>query len=311
MKPLVSVICLCYNHERFVQEALFSVVNQTYSNVEIIIVDDCSSDKSSELVKDFLKDYLNIKFIQNEVNLGNCTSFNKALAIANGDYIIDFATDDILKKNKIELQVAAFEKLDNSYGVVFSNAEVVTENGEYLKDWYTKSDVIPDGYVFEKILERSYICASTMLVRREVFDFLGGYDERLAYEDFDFWIRSSQKFRYYYLPEKTIGKRVVSESLSSKADSKSGENIVFSTLIVCKKAWWLLKNESEKQALKKRIYFEMRHALMIEAFDCVVSYYTLLQEMNVADIKSRFIKMLAEMKIPFHFLYKIYKRRQG
>jgi len=149
------------------------------------------------------------------------------------------------------------------------------------------------------------------LVRREVFDFLGGYDERLAYEDFDFWIRSSQKFRYYYLPEKTIGKRVVSESLSSKADSKSGENIVFSTLIVCKKAWWLLKNESEKQALKKRIYFEMRHALMIEAFDCVVSYYTLLQEMNVADIKSRFIKMLAEMKIPFHFLYKIYKRRQG
>lgn len=311
MKPLVSVICLCYNHERFVEKALLSVVNQSYSNVEIIVVDDFSSDKSSELIMKFLKTYHNIRFIQNEVNIGNCASFNKALASANGEYIVDFATDDLLKKDKLELQVAAFEQLDSSYGVVFTNAEIINENGEYLKDWYAKSEAIPAGYVFEKILEKSYISASTMLVRREVFDFLDGYDERLSYEDFDFWVRSSQKFQYYYLPEKTIEKRIVTESLSSKADTKAGYNIVASTLNVCTKAWWLLKNETEKQALKKRIYFEMRHALMIEAFDLVLSFYKLLKEMNDNDLKSRLVKMLAEMKIPVHYLYKIYKRSQG
>ncbi|GAL83002.1 family 2 glycosyl transferase [Sporocytophaga myxococcoides] len=311
MKPLVSVICLCYNHEKFVEKALLSVVNQTYSNVEIIVVDDCSTDKSSELIMRFLKTYQSIKFIQNEANVGNCISFNKALAIANGDFIVDFATDDILKKDKLELQVNAFEQLDNSYGVVFTNAEIINENGDYLMDWYDRGVAVSDGYVFEKILKKSYISASTMLVRREVFDFLGGYDERLAYEDFDFWVRSSQKFKYYYLSDKTIEKRIVSRSLSAKADTKIGYTIIASTLNVCAKAWWLLKNETEKQALKKRIYFEMRHALMIEAFDCVLSYYSLLKEMNDTDIKSRLIKTLAELKIPLYYFYKIYKGGQG
>src|ERR1700749_5034941 len=95
-KSLVTVICLCYNHENFVTESLFSVMNQDYAFVELIIVDDCSTDNSKNIIKKWLLDYPEVRFISNEINLGNTKSFNKALQFAKGDYIIDLAADDVL-----------------------------------------------------------------------------------------------------------------------------------------------------------------------------------------------------------------------
>src|SRR4051812_17801652 len=111
--PLVTVICLCYNQEKFVREAFYSVLRQTYRNIQIIVVDDASTDESVKEIQSILP--ADILFIPLEMNLGNCKAFNKALTYANGKYIIDFATDDVMTLQRIEKQVQFFESLGDEY----------------------------------------------------------------------------------------------------------------------------------------------------------------------------------------------------
>ena len=121
--PLVSVICLSYNHEAYVVEALNSVLNQTYPNIELLIADDCSNDKSVTIIQNWLKHHPKVHFIANEENIGNTKTFNKLAKIAKGDYIIDLAADDLLLPNGIQIQVDAFQKSKfKNIGVVYGNA---------------------------------------------------------------------------------------------------------------------------------------------------------------------------------------------
>ena len=85
--PKVSVICLSYNHENFIRETLDSVVNQDYPNMEIIIIDDCSTDNTTSIIEEFIKAFPSIQYLRNEKNSGNCKSFNKALKMASGKVV--------------------------------------------------------------------------------------------------------------------------------------------------------------------------------------------------------------------------------
>ena len=94
--PLVSVICLCYNQSSFIAEAIGSVANQTYPNVELIVVDDKSEDESIVQIQDALEKYFpSGVLIANQENLGMCKAFNRGLAASRGDFIIDLAGDEI------------------------------------------------------------------------------------------------------------------------------------------------------------------------------------------------------------------------
>ncbi|HHL53227.1 MAG TPA: glycosyltransferase family 2 protein, partial [Flammeovirgaceae bacterium] len=94
VQPLVSVICLSYNHAAYVGEAIASVLAQNYPRVELIVVDDGSSDASVSAIKQALAGKKDIKFIALQENIGNCRAFNLAWRQAQGDYIIDLAADD-------------------------------------------------------------------------------------------------------------------------------------------------------------------------------------------------------------------------
>ena len=109
-KPLVTIICLSYNHEKFVIESLNSVINQNYAPIELLIVDDFSTDNSKVVIENWLVQHPQVLFIVNTTNLGNTKSFNNVLKLAKGDYIIDLAADDVLLPNGIEMQVNAFQK---------------------------------------------------------------------------------------------------------------------------------------------------------------------------------------------------------
>src|SRR5690606_15919682 len=120
--------------EKFVEEALASVFAQTYANVEVIIVDDASTDQSVAVIKKMLSGISSeqagsVQTIFLPENLGNCKAFNRGLALAHGKYVVDFATDDVMLPERIEKQVKCFELLDKSYGVVFTEAEYMDANG--------------------------------------------------------------------------------------------------------------------------------------------------------------------------------------
>ncbi len=261
--PLVSVICLCYNHARFVEEAIRSVLNQTYSHVELIVVDDHSTDNSFEIIQETIGNRP-VEFIALEVNNGNCRAFNIGLRKAKGDYIIDLAADDILLPQRIEEGVKIFESLGGEVGVQFGDAELIDETGQrlgYHSDRFPHA-TIPQGDIYKEVLSRYFINSPSMMIRKEVLDSLRGYDESLAYEDFDFWVRSSRFFKYCYSREPLMKRRMLSTSLGQK-QYRSGSNQLRSTLMVCKKAFELNRTIDEHVALKKRILYEMRMVFLL------------------------------------------------
>ncbi|WP_426485968.1 glycosyltransferase [Flavobacterium sp. 2] len=283
---LVTIICLCYNHEKFVVESLLSALNQDYSAIEIIIVDDFSTDNSRDVIKNFLVDYPKIQFIQNEINSGSTKSFNKALKLAKGDFIIDLACDDILLPNCVSLQLKAFaESKFKNLGVVYGNVELITENGAFDSYYFTvDSDkkVIENrktGDIYLSVISGgNSICSVSSMVKKSVFDDLNGYDENLAYEDLDIWIRASRKYEFDFIDEILIKKRISTTSLGTHFFLKNDERsrkINYSTHLIIKKAIRLNRTKEEHKAILKRIHFEMILAYKTSDFKLLLKYILL------------------------------------
>lgn len=275
--PLVTIICLCYNHEKFVVEALNSVLFQKYQPVELIIVDDCSSDNSVSIIEKWCKQQNHHKFIKNKQNCGNTKSFNTALKLASGAYIIDLAADDMLTHDGIEQQVAAFKNsVYKNVGLVYGNAELINEDGSFNSYYFAvdaNSKVLKTrstGSVYETVLASGdSICSVSALIKKEVYDALNGYDESLHYEDLDFWIRASRTFEFDFIDAVLIKKRIVFNSLSSQF-YKQNAKINTSTYKILKKAYLLNKTKAEDFALLKRVHYGIIHSIRIKNLNLVL-----------------------------------------
>lgn len=301
-QPIVTVIAICYNHAKFLVKSLSSVLHQTYQTIQLIVVDDSSEDGSQQKILAFLQDYQSVQWIFNEKNIGNCKSFNQALLLAKGKYIIDLSTDDVLEKTRIEKQVRYFESLSNSYGVVFSNAIFINEQGKTLNTLYEENQNIPEGNIYSKLIEQSFILPSTMMIKKEVLDSLKGYDEKLAYEDFDFWMRSSRNWEYAYLPEILTFQRVVSSSLSSRFIQKKNQ-LVVSTVKVCAKIQSLNRDETENKALIKRLYLVLKQCVFTENFEAGEEVIKMLNQLKGHTFKSKLLCIIIRFSIPLNFVY--------
>jgi glycosyltransferase involved in cell wall biosynthesis len=283
--PLVSIIALCYNHERFVEQAIHSIINQSYSNIEIIVVDDASTDASAERIEKLTSLYPEIKFLKLDENVGNCRAFNKGLSLANGEFIIDFATDDILLEDRVEKGVKALVEAGQNYGVNFTNAAIINEQSIIHHHFYPidqsgKSKVkVKEGSIYSELVARYFICPPSMMSRRSVFEKLNGYDESLAYEDFDFWVRSSRYFKYCYTDEVLVQRRIVSGSLSSQQYVRNSPQMR-STFKVCLKIKKLNRTNNENAAFRKRIYYEMSQCVKVGDFRLFFQYAKFLLGRN-------------------------------
>ncbi|PVY41844.1 glycosyltransferase [Pontibacter virosus] len=314
--PLVSVICLCYNHERFISEALNSVLAQTYPHLEIIIMDDCSTDNSVSIIQEYVRKYPQLTFMSTSTNQGNTRAFNLAWRASRGAYIIDFATDDVLLPERIAQQVAAFEKLDDSYGVVYSDAEYINDNGRHVRYHCQRNkagEVIsfaPSGDIFHHLLGRYFICPPTMMMKRQVFEDLQGYDETLAYEDFDFWVRSSRRYKYFFLDAVTTKRRLHANSLSQQL-YKPGDRQLNSTMLVCEKAAKLVQSTQERQALTKRLQYEARHAFLTGHYLQTEQFLNLLRQHAGLGPVYHTLHLLNKLKVDLRFLRVLYQKLLG
>lgn len=262
--PLVTVVCLSYNHERFVKEAITSVLTQNYSPIQLIVLDDGSVDDSVAQIESVIEGKSEITFISNKSNLGYCKSLNLAMKQAKGGFLIDLAADDILMPNRVEEGVKALTRAGESYEVNFTDAEMIDENGRKLcmhSDRFFHQ-AIPQGNIYKDLIHRYFICSPTLMFRKQVIDQLGGYDETLAFEDFDFLIRSSRVFNFCYTPKALVKKRIVNTSMSSRQFVRNGDQR-WSTLKVCEKILVLNNTNEEAEALKKRIRYEIGVSLKL------------------------------------------------
>ncbi len=303
METLVSVICISYNHAPYIAEAMASVFVQEYHNIEVIVLDDGSADESQKVIENLIagKD---IQFIRHKKNQGYTKTFNEGLALAKGEFIVDFALDDVMLPGFVRTSMDHFSKANKSVGVVYSNADyidveskVIGNHKSILLDKGMVSE-LPSGNIFSDILERYFICTPTMLIKKNVFDRLGGYDETLAYEDFDFWLRSSRHWDYAYLDEVHMQKRKLQTSMSASRYRHHQNDQLASVLKVCQKAFHLCKTKGELNALKTRLNYEYRQCLRNDAKDLAQEYLHLLELMGGStDLVS---KMVRYFKADFH-----------
>jgi glycosyltransferase involved in cell wall biosynthesis len=282
--PLVSVICLCYNQSKYVVESIESVFSQSYTNIELIIVDDASTDNSQVVIRAFIEKFPKVKFIPLRENKGNCRAFNIGWQASSGDYVIDLAADDLLLPKRISLGIECFLNAGSEYGVHFGDARIINKNGDLLSEHLTGSyfqDNVPEGILFSTLLTKYFINPATMMYSKPLLDYLGGYDESLAYEDFDLWVRSSKEFKYCYSNNLLIAKRTLKGAYSGR-QYKPGSKILKSTLRVCEKAFALCENDQEYQALIIRIKYEMKMAIVSLNWGVAWRFFLLQQKTRSA-----------------------------
>ena len=282
--PLVSIICLCFNHEKFVVEALDSVINQSYKNIELLIADDCSPDNSVAVIEKWRQNHPEIHFTKNLVNIGNTKTFNSVFAKSKGDFIIDLSADDILEVDCVAKQIQGF--LDHpDAGLVYGNMELVDEKNKSLGYYYPVNETLAainppsSGDVYIDIVNQKHkICSVTAMMQRSMLENLGGYDTTLAFEDLDIWIRGSRNYNFYYLDQVLVKRRELKSSLGNsffnRNDAKT-RTLNNSAFKIIRKAMKLNKNRQENKALLRRLHYEMTKAWHTKHYSLFVKFIPL------------------------------------
>jgi glycosyltransferase involved in cell wall biosynthesis len=216
--PAVTVIALCFNHERFVIEALESIHAQTCQDFELIVTDDASRDSSPDLIADWLRQHRpDAHFIRHRSNAGLCPTLNEALARARGKYICMIATDDCWAPDRLERHLAVMAGQPDSVAVVYSDVAQMDEAGHPLPQNFIEQHrpgfSPPSGRLFSALADGNFIPAMAATIRRAALTAVGGYDERLSYEDYDMWLRLSARFDFVFCPGTVARYRIVSTSL--------------------------------------------------------------------------------------------------
>jgi len=209
--PLLSVIMPVYNAEQFVAQAIGSILHQTYDNLELIIVDDGSSDNSVNVIQSFKDD--RIKLYRNDGNHGIVYSRNKGLKLAKGDYIGMFDADDVAYPEKFEEQIAFFGQ-HNDYGMVGSWAKFIDEQGKQVPGrWKLRAspEMIPAIMLFQ-----NYFLQSAVLYRKECiskYSFREGFD---ILEDYLIWIEITRDFKAWNLQKYLVNYRIHDDGVTKK-----------------------------------------------------------------------------------------------
>jgi glycosyltransferase involved in cell wall biosynthesis len=298
--PTVTIVALCHNHAPFLREALDSIVAQTYPYLEVWLVDDASTDNSVAILREYAAVNPHWRTLLLTENVGNCRAFNQALRQSRGELVIDFATDDVLLPARVAQQVAQFQAA--GVGVVYSNCELIDEASRPLglhhrPDGHGGLKPVPaSGWVFSDVLRRYFISTPTMMMRRACLESLGGYDETLAYEDFDFWVRASRDWQFLYLDEVTTRKRKHPRSMSAKAYRRHDPYLA-STIRVCDKALDLCRNAPEREALAIRLRWELQKALRHRHATQGRALYTLLGQTGHRRPLDRLLGLLARLPL--------------
>ncbi|GAB2871720.1 glycosyltransferase family 2 protein [Hymenobacter ruber] len=300
--PIVTIVALCHNHAPFLREALDSILAQTYPHLEVWLVDDASTDGSPKILREYAARHPAWHLLLLPENMGNCRAFNTAFFQSQGEFVIDFATDDVLLPTRVAQQVAQFRAAAPEVGVVYSNCELIDEASHSLglhhrPDGPGQVQPAPaSGWVFAEVLRRYFISTPTMMMRRACLESLGGYDETLAYEDFDFWVRASRDWQFQYLDAVTTRKRKHPRSMSAKAYQRHDPYLA-STIRVCDKALDLARTYAERAALATRLRWELRKALRHRHAAQGRALYALLRQTGHATTLDHLLGQLAHLPL--------------
>tara|TARA_B100000073_G_scaffold159894_1_gene132060 strand:+ start:2871 stop:3698 length:828 start_codon:yes stop_codon:yes gene_type:complete len=207
----ISVIIPTFNRKKTLKRAIQSVLMQSYAPYEIIVIDDGSDDGTKEWLKD---NYPNVKYIY-QMNSGVSSARNKGIKFARGDWIALLDSDDEWLPSKLKDQANEIE-LNPAAKFLHTN-EIWIRNGVRVNQM--KKHKKYGGYIFEKCLDMCRISPSSVLIKKDIFDEIGMFDETLKVcEDYDLWLRFASKYPVHFLDQPLIKKYGGHSDQLSKVD---------------------------------------------------------------------------------------------
>jgi glycosyltransferase involved in cell wall biosynthesis len=226
--PLVSVIVPAYNAEDFIAQTLDSIISQTYQNIEILVVDDGSEDRTPEIVESFAQRNQRITLLR-QANAGVAAARNLAIEKSSGEYMAPIDADDIWYPQKLEKQVECMLKGGPSVGLVYARSVIIDENNSVLKKIMSYLDPVSsviEGDVYAALVYTNFVGnASVPLIRRSCLERVGGYNYQLreqkaqGCEDWDIYLRIAEFYQLRVVPEYLIGYRETISSMSCNCTS--------------------------------------------------------------------------------------------
>ena len=220
---IISIIIPNYNNEKYLSQCLESILQQSYKNIEIVIIDDASTDNSIEILKEYEKKYSFIKVIYNKKNQGVTKNRDSAIKIATGEYITTLDSDDYFIDNKkLEKELETIRKFKNQGKnniIAFSNIVLVDAQSKRL--FPNAKNNIAEGNILIEIFTRSCMVPRDFIFTKEQYIVAGGFDLDIPiYEDWDLKLRLSAHNKFYYTGLDGIAYRRHGEGLSSANANK-------------------------------------------------------------------------------------------
>ena len=301
--PLVSIICTSYNHGDFVTEALDSVIQQNYGNIELIIIDNGSQDGSVRIINEWLANHkgtVGVRAIFHQTTINYCRSFNQVLSTAKGKYIIDLSGDDVLLQGHLKNAVEVLE--NGAAAVCFSNAYLVAPSEKNSQTFYPINqdgrtiNPVTSGNIYSLVVQKNFLCAPTLVFKADALVKEDGYDETLSYEDFDIIVRMARKHKFIFNDHIGVRKRVLNSSFSAQQYKARSSIMLPSTLKVCRKIRSMNRSQEENQALRFRVMYETKHALASANFVVAERLLDLAAEIGVSGLKYHLFRTWAKFR---------------
>ena len=205
--PLVSICVITYQHAKYIEDCMRGILNQSYSCIELIVLDDASTDGTADIIRGFegkfKENNIKFRFIKHDTNGGNLpANCNEMIRLTTGKYIKILSGDDILLENYTSSLVEFLEKRDCS--VAYSNAYFISDEYKYGERFAREKILtchyeVPAKDMFKKLLKNNWIPALAVMLKRDIYDRYGLYDENIRFEDWDFWLRLAGKETFGYL----------------------------------------------------------------------------------------------------------------
>ena len=215
--PKVSVIMPCFNHSEFLPASINGVLGQTYADLELIIIDDCSSDSSWKLAQRLVRTDARVRAVRNASHRGVSHSRNIGLQLATGEFVGFCDADDIWESDKLAFQLNLL-LTHPSHQLTYCDAVIIDENSAMTGKRF--SDLFPspgtcNGELFHELVGRNFINTQTVLMRNECLQRVSQFDEDLkVVEDWWYWIQLSRHCRFLYSEQPLARYRMHSRSTS-------------------------------------------------------------------------------------------------
>jgi len=259
-KPLVTIGLSSYNYAHYILDSLNSLISQTYPLIELIIIDDCSTDNSVEIINTWIKENnINCTFIIHKQNRGISKTLNEMVKLSKGKYFVMFASDDIMLPERVERQVDILETVnDGSYGLCYAHPLRMDEEGSLIgKEKYSSFNIFLEGDVMEAFLKKEFwfVPPACMLLKSAIVK-TGYYNEEVLLEDYNFFVRFLlfYKVKFCSYPCIIYRERKGKSQIVKQWEKNNGERYFYDRIISNVSAWRLAKISIVKSLLEKKIY---------------------------------------------------------